>query len=154
MKITGQITVPAPCDRVFAAVRDARFFASCVEGVRDLEEIDGTHYKAVLETRLAYMSFRFNTTVEITRLEPPALIEARIEGAPIGLIGRLTATSLTRLTADGTTTHIDYTIESTLTGKLGSIGQPVLMAKARDMERSFATRMRAAFADTPAGGTG
>jgi len=32
-----------------------------------------------------------------------------------------------------------------LTGKLGSIGQPVLRAKAKDMERAFTTRIGAAF---------
>ncbi len=151
MKITGQISVPAPRNRVFEALRDARFFAACVDGVRDLTEVDQTHYRALLETKIAYMSFRFNVAVELTRIEPPALIEARIEGTPIGIVGRLTATSTTRLTACGEATLVDYAIESTLSGKLGSIGQPVLNAKARDMEREFTTRICAAFAQEAAG---
>jgi uncharacterized protein len=150
MKITGQITVPAPRDRVFDAWRDARFFAACVDGVRDLSEVDQTHYTAVLETKVAYMTFRFSVAVELTRIEPPHLIEAKIEGTPIGLVGRLTATSTTRLTQESENTLIDYAIESTLTGRLGSIGQPVLRAKARDMEREFTSRLRVAFAPTPA----
>jgi carbon monoxide dehydrogenase subunit G len=150
MKITGQIAVPAPRDRVFDALRDARFFAGCVDGVRDLSEVDQTHYTAVLETKVAYMSFRFSVAVELTRIEPPGLIEARIEGTPIGLVGRLAATSTTRLAEDAGNTLIDYAIESTLSGKLGSIGQPVLRAKAKDMEREFTGRIRAAFAQTSA----
>ena len=146
MKITGQITVPAQRSRVFAALRDAHFFAGCVDGVRDLTEVDGTHYTAMLETKVAYMAFRFNVTVELTRIEPPELIEARITGTPAGIIGRLTATSTTRLHQQGDGTLIDYDIESVLTGKLGSIGQPVLRAKAKDMERAFTTRIGAAFA--------
>jgi carbon monoxide dehydrogenase subunit G len=51
MKVTGEITILAPRQKVFAALRDARFFASCVEGVHDLAEIDPTHYSAVFETR-------------------------------------------------------------------------------------------------------
>jgi carbon monoxide dehydrogenase subunit G len=152
MKITGQISVPAPRERVFEALNNARFFASCVEGVRDLTEVDPTHYTAVLETKVAYMAFRFKVAVELVRSEPPALIEARIEGAPIGLVGRLTATSITKLTPQDADTLIDYTIESTLTGKLGSIGQPVLQAKAKEMEHAFSNRIRAAFtqrADLP-----
>jgi len=35
-----------------------------------------------------------------------------------------------------------------LAGRLGSLGQPVLKAKARDMELQFVERLRAAF--TPA----
>ena len=42
MKLTGEITVQAPREAVFKALRDARFFASCVDGVHDLTEADGT----------------------------------------------------------------------------------------------------------------
>jgi carbon monoxide dehydrogenase subunit G len=53
MKFTGDIAIVAPREAVFAKVRDARFFASCVDGVRDLNETDRDHYTAVLETRIA-----------------------------------------------------------------------------------------------------
>ena len=67
MKITGQVRVKAPRAAVYEALRDARFFASCVDGVRDLAEIAPDRYAAVLETKVAYMSFRFKVTVELTR---------------------------------------------------------------------------------------
>ena len=134
---------------MFDALQDARFFASCVDGVRDLTEIDPTHYSAVLETKVAYMTFRFKVTVEMARVERPTEIEAKIEGAPLGIIGRISATALTRLTEAGDETRIEYAIDASLTGKLGSIGQPVLKAKAKDMEKQFAARLRAAFEKAP-----
>ena len=79
MIISGDIAVKAPRQAVFDALRDARFFASCVEGVRDMAEIDPTHYRAVLDTKVAYMRFKFDVTVEITRIEPPHEIVARLE---------------------------------------------------------------------------
>jgi len=102
-------------------------------------------YEAVLETNVAYMTFRFNLTVEMVRRARPDAIEARIEGAPIGLVGRLAATSVTRLVEDEDGTRIHYSIDSALTGRLGSLGQPVLKAKAREMEKQFAARLCAAF---------
>jgi carbon monoxide dehydrogenase subunit G len=45
---------------------------------------------------------------------------------------------------DGST-KIHYEIETALTGKLGSIGQPVLKAKAKEMEKQFAKNLGAAF---------
>ena len=51
MKFTGDIAIDAPREAVFAKVRDARFFASCIEGVQALNEIDTEHYTAVLETK-------------------------------------------------------------------------------------------------------
>ena len=148
MKFTGDISIDAPPEAVFAKVRDARFFASCVEGVQDLSEIDPDHYTAVLETKVAYLKFKFNVAVEVVRADPPREIEAKIEGTPLGIVGRLSARSLTRLAEDNGGTKVSYEIDAALTGKLGSLGQPVLRAKAKEMERAFAERMRAAFADS------
>jgi carbon monoxide dehydrogenase subunit G len=151
MKFTGDISVPAPREAVYAKVRDARFFASCVEGVRDLNEIDSDHYTAVLDTKVAYLNFKFNVAVEVVRADPPHEIEAKIEGTPLGIVGRLTASSVTRLAEENGGTKISYEIEAALTGKLGSLGQPVLRSKAKELERQFAERMRAAFAPAAGG---
>ncbi len=148
MKFTGDILIDAPREAVFAKVRDARFFASCVEGVHDLNEVDPTHYTAVMETKVAYLKFKFKVAVEVVRMDAPREIEAKIEGTPLGIVGRLTATSVTRLADEGSGTKVSYEIEAALTGKLGSLGQPVLRSKAKEMERIFTERIRAAFAPT------
>ncbi len=138
--------VQAPRAQVYQALRDARLFASCVEGVRDLVETGPDAYGAMFETKVAYMKFAFKVTVQVVRAEEPRDIEAKIEGTPLGIVGRLTATSLTRLTEVSGATRIDYDVEAALTGKLGSLGQPVLRAKAKEMERQFAARLAEAFA--------
>jgi uncharacterized protein len=145
MKFAGELTVNAPRPAVFAALRDARFFASCVDGVRDLAEIAADRYAAIFETKVAYMKFTFKVTVEITRAEAPREIQAKVEGTPLGVVGRMVATSLTTLSEAGDGTRIDYAVDAALTGKLGSLGQPVLRSKAREMERQFAARLSAAF---------
>jgi len=145
MKFTGELTVKAPQAAVFDALRDARFFASCVEGVHDLSEIGPDRYAAVFDTKVAYMKFSFKVTVEVVRADPPNEIEAKVEGAPLGLVGRLTATSTTTLSQVGDETKIAYSVDAVLTGKLGSLGQPVLRSKSREMEKQFAARMQAAF---------
>jgi uncharacterized protein len=145
MKFTGDIAIVAPREAVFAKLRDAQFFASCVEGLRDLTEIDRDHYTAVMETKIAYLKFSFNVTVEVLRADPPREIEAKVEGTPLGIVGRLTATSVTRLADEGKGTKVSYEIEAALTGKLGSLGQPVLRAKAKEMQRQFTARICAAF---------
>jgi hypothetical protein len=149
MNVSGEFTVNAPREQVFEALREPQSFVRFVDGVSDLKEIDPTHYEATFETRVAYMKFRFAVTVEVTRMDAPSGIEAKIEGNPLGVVGRLTAKSITKLEAAGNETKVTYSVESTLAGKLGSIGQPVLRSKAKDMEKIFAARLRAAFAPTP-----
>jgi carbon monoxide dehydrogenase subunit G len=153
MKFSGEIVVGAQRDAVFAKLQDIHFFASCIDGVSELTPLDDKRFDAVLETRVAYMSFKFKVTVELTELRAPELIAAKIEGAPLGLVGRLTATSATRLIDAGGQTAIQYEIDTALTGKLGSIGQPVLKSKAREMEKQFAKNLRASFDATAAQGT-
>jgi uncharacterized protein len=150
MQFAGQVKVKAPRASVFAALRDARFFASCIEGVSGLAEIAPDRYAATLETKVAYMSFKFKVTVELVRAEPPVEIEAKVEGVPLGIVGRLAATTRTTLEDAGDETIIAYSVDAALTGKLGSLGQPVLRSKAKEMERQFAARLQAAFDRTGA----
>ena len=149
MNITGEFRVVAPRDAVFDKLADPHFFASCFDGVSSLVNTGAGRYDAQFETTVAYMTFRFRMKVEMVRLDRPDTIETRIDGAPTGIVGRLSATSITQLSDDGDGTRIHYAIDSVLTGRLGSLGQPVLKAKARDMERQFVDRLRATF--TPAG---
>jgi carbon monoxide dehydrogenase subunit G len=145
MKFTGELTVNAPRDMVFDRLRDAPFFASCVEGVHDLKEIAPDRYTAVFETRIAYMRFKFDIMVEMTRAERPVAIAAKIEGKPIGIVGRLSGTSAADFTENGAGTTIRYAVEANLTGRLGSIGQPVLKSKAKEMQKQFVAHLREAF---------
>ena len=137
----------APREAVFERLSDARFFASCIDGVQDLTEIDPTHYSAKFATKIAYLRFTFKVTVAMTKISPPSEIEATVEGTPLGVVGRLTATARTELTERDGETDIRYAIDAVLAGKLGSMGEPVLRAKAKDMEKQFAERLTAAFAE-------
>jgi len=145
MKLSGEIKVKAGRTAVFAALCDARFFASCIDGVGELTQIDEKRYAAVLETKVAYLQFKFKITVQLVRVEPPSRIEAKIEGAPLGIVGHLTAATVTTLAEAGNETVISYTMDMALTGKLGAIGQPVLKSKAREMEKQFTRNLEAAF---------
>ena len=145
MKISGEIKVKAGRAAVFDALCDARFFASCIDGVRELTQIDEKSYAAVLETRVAYLQFKFKITVQLVRIEPPSRIEAKIEGTPLGIVGHLAATTVTTLAEAEDQTVISYTMDMALTGKLGSVGQPVLKSKAREMEKQFTKNLEAAF---------
>ena len=145
MKFTGELIVKAPREAVFDKLKDAPFFASCVEGVGDLKEIAPNRYTALFETRIAYMRFKFEVAVEMTRADRPSAIAAKIEGKPVGIVGRLSASSSAEFAESGEDTVIRYAVEANLTGKLGSIGQPVLKSKAKEMEKQFVANLRRAF---------
>ena len=79
MNVSGEFTIKAPRAAVFETIRDPKSFIALVDGVRDLKEIDPTHYEAMFETRIAYLNFKFKVTVEVLKLELDE-IAAKIEG--------------------------------------------------------------------------
>ena len=141
MIISGEFSIKAPREAVFETIRDPKSFIGLVDGLTDLKELDPTHYQAVLETRIAYLKFRFNVSVEVTKLEVGE-IAAKVEGTPLGVVGRLTAIAATTLTQAGDETKVAYSVDATLAGRLGSMGQPVMRSKAKDMEKEFSKRLR------------
>jgi carbon monoxide dehydrogenase subunit G len=79
--------------------------ASGIEGMRDLTKTKGGCYSALFETKVAFMCFKINVAVEIASIERPNLIEAKIEGQPLGILGRLSVTSSTTLVERGEQTR-------------------------------------------------
>jgi carbon monoxide dehydrogenase subunit G len=145
MDISGELIIEAPRETVFDRLQNPSLFVSLIDGVQDLQEIDATHYAAIFETKVAYMRFKFKVTVEVVRITRPYEIVAKIEGTPLGIVGRLSATTVTTLSEVAGGTQVKYSIEATIAGKLGSMGQPVLRSKAKEMENQFARTLRAVF---------
>jgi carbon monoxide dehydrogenase subunit G len=83
--------------------------------------------------------------VEISESHSPNKIVAKSEGTPMGMVGRLISTSTANLSEINGHTQIDYVIDVSLTGKLGSLGQPVIKSKAKELERQFAKNLNLAF---------
>jgi len=147
MHISGEITISGKREAVFDRLKNPDQFVSLVEGIKDLKEIDSTHYEAVFETKIAYLRFKFQVAVEVLAMERPNRIATRIEGTPLGVIGRLSATTETTLTEVGDETRITYSVDAAITGKLGSMGQPVLRSKANELAAQFAHNLSALFLD-------
>jgi len=145
MLIDGKIEVPANINDVFNRLNDVHFFASCIDGVSDLVELSPNKYSATLETKIAYIRIKFQILVEISESHSPNKIVAKSEGTPMGMVGRLISTSTENLSEINGHTQIDYVIDVSLTGKLGSLGQPVIKSKAKELERQFAKNLNLAF---------
>ena len=141
---SGEITVAADRSTAFAIVRDPVRLARCIPGCTDLCEVGPDRYTAVLTSRVAFMTVSFKVTIDVAKIDPPATLEARITGDAVGLSGHVVATARLELaeTPDRRTT-VRYATEVGLTGKLGSLGQPVLRATSAKMAREFGDNLKA-----------
>jgi carbon monoxide dehydrogenase subunit G len=139
----GNFTVAVAQDRAFAFISDPFKIATCIPGCSDLREVAPGKYAAKLSNRVGPISLTFDVTVELTKVDAPASIDAVVSGNAPG--GRLTATASVRLDAvDAANTKVTYTVDLGLTGKLGGIGQPVFRAKSDELSKKFGANVRTA----------
>lgn len=145
MQTGGEFTVAVAQDRAFAFVSDPFKIATCIPGCSDLREIASGKYAAKLSNRVGPISISFDVTVELSNVVSPSAIDAVVSGNAAGLGGRLTATAAVRLAPAGAAnTTVTYTVDLSLTGKLGGIGQPVFRAKSDELSKKFGANVRAA----------
>ena len=144
LETSGHISVAVDRSTAFAIVRDPVRLARCIPGCTELRETAPNRYTAVLTSRVAFMTLSFNVIVDVTKIEPPAALEAKITGDARGRSGHVVATARLDLadTGDSTTT-VRYVTAVGLTGKLGSLGQPVLRATSAKLAREFGANLKA-----------
>src|SRR5688500_20345359 len=88
----GEINVAVDRPTAFAIVRDPVRLARCIPGCTELCEVVPDRYTAVLTSRGAFMTLSFKVTVDVTKLAPPATLEATISGDAVGLSGDVCVT--------------------------------------------------------------
>src|SRR5438093_1000024 len=150
LQTSGQIRVDLDRATVFETVRNLVWRAQCIPGCKDLRELSDGRYSAVLTNEVGFITLSFKVIVEVVRIDPPRLIEAKITGDAIGLVGRVQATAGLELSEAGPNqTEIRYSSNVSLTGKLGGLGEPVFRAKSAEVARQFGTNLKAAIDRIP-----
>ena len=143
VETSGEITVDVDRSTAFAAVRNPTRLARCIPGCHDLVEVTPDRYTAVLTSQVAFMKLSFKVTIDVTRIDAPETLEAKITGDAVGLAGHVVASARLHLeeAADRRTT-LRYATEVGLTGKLGGLGQPVFKATSAKMAREFGANLK------------
>ena len=144
VETSGEITVAVDRSTAFAVVRNPARLARCIPGCKDLRELGPDRYSAVLTSQVAFMTMSFNVTIDVTRIDEPSTLEAKIAGDAVGLAGHIVATARLQLDeAPDNRTIVRYTTEMGLTGKLGGLGQSVFKATSAKMAREFGENLKA-----------
>src|SRR5262245_53431756 len=142
---SGEFSVDVDRTAAFGLVGDPVRLAQCIPGCSDLSEISPGRYSAILANEVAFVTLKFKIVVEVTKVEPPSRIEAKVTGDSIGLVGRVVATAGLSLSETGSArTDIRYSSNVVLTGKLGGLGEPVFRAKSAEVARQFGANLKSA----------
>jgi carbon monoxide dehydrogenase subunit G len=136
MEITGEYLVPAPQQRVWAALNDAAVLKASIAGCQALEKVSDTEFNAIVTTRVGPVSATFRGNVQLSELDAPHgyTLTGRGQG---GAAGFAKMSSRVLLQPQGEQTVLRYTAQAEIGGKLASVGSRLVQAVAKKNADDF-----------------
>jgi carbon monoxide dehydrogenase subunit G len=153
VKLEKTWPLDATREQAWAVLADVRAVAACMPGAQITEQVDATHYKGQVRSKLGPALMTFLGEVEVLALDPGAMrLEMVGKGADKG--GSAASMKLAaRLEAGADPAEAILAGEAvvTVSGKLAQFGGRLLVPVADAMLAQFAENFQAAAAQVPAG---
>jgi len=149
MKLSGEATLRAGVDEVYAALIDPAILVRTIPGCRRLEQVGADSYKATVEAGVASIKGSFDGDVRLTdqRASEAFTLHASGAGAP-GTVSAVARVSLAP--ADGGGTLLRYDADATIGGVIGGVGQRMITGVARKTAAEFFAAVDRELAGVPA----
>ncbi len=139
MKIEGTADIPAPRERVWAALLDPDTLAKALPGCDRLEQIAPGEFKAVMKVGVGPIKGTFDGKVRLSDLEPPNRYRMALEGT--GSPGFVRGEAGMQLSEIETGTRVAYNADVQVGGLIASVGQRMLGGVSKMMLDQFFSRM-------------
>lgn len=145
MELQGESLIAAPRQRVWDALNDPEILSRCIEGVETLTRstVDGVdRFDGKMHAKVGPVRATFAGGVALTELDPLNRYVLVGEGKG-GVAGFAKGTAEVRLSDAEGGTHLAYTVNSSVGGKLAQLGARLIEGTARGYAETFFTRFKA-----------
>jgi carbon monoxide dehydrogenase subunit G len=136
MEMSGAQSVPAPQDKVWAALNDPELLKACIPGCESIESTGDNAYKIVMAAKVGPVSARFNGKMQLADLNPPNSYTLSFEGQG-GAAGFAKGKAEVKLSPEGSGTQLAYTVGAQIGGKLAQIGSRLIDGAAKKTADAF-----------------
>jgi carbon monoxide dehydrogenase subunit G len=136
MDMTGERRIPAPRQKVWAALNDPAVLKASIPGCESLEKTSDTDLKATASVKIGPIAARFTGKVQLLDLDPPNSYRIEGEGAG-GVAGFAKGGAVVRLADDGADTLLTYDVKAQVGGKIAQLGARLIDATAKQMADLF-----------------
>ena len=137
MDMSGEYRIPAPREKVWAALNDPETLKASLPGCETLEKTGDNQFAATVVAKVGPVKAKFNGNVALSNLNPPESYTIAGEGKG-GAAGFAKGGADVRLTADGAdTTVLRYTAKADVGGKLAQLGSRLIDGTAKKMADEF-----------------
>jgi uncharacterized protein len=148
MDMTGERRIPAPREKVWAALNDPAVLKKCIPGCESLEKTGDNDLTAIASVKIGPISARFNGRVQLLDLDPPNGYRIQGEGQG-GVAGFAKGGANVGLTEEGFDTLLKYEVHAQVGGKIAQLGARLIDATAKSMADAFFTRFAGEVATVP-----
>jgi len=136
MDMTGEYRIPAPRERVWAALNDPETLKASLPGCQSLEKLSDHEFAATVVAKVGPVQAKFNGNVTLSNLNPPESYTISGEGKG-GAAGFAKGGADVRLIEEGDVTVLTYTAKADVGGKLAQLGSRLIDATAKKMADEF-----------------
>lgn len=148
MDMSGEYRIPAPRERVWAALNDPEILRQAIPGCESVTKTSDTDMEAAVTAAVGPVKARFKGKVTLSDMNPPESYTITGEGTG-GAAGFAKGSAQVSLRQDGADTVMSYVVKASVGGKLAQIGSRLIDGTAKKMADEFFTRF-VALAGTPA----
>jgi len=152
MDMTGEYRIPAPREKVWAALNDPEILKICIPGCEELNKDSETELSAKVSTKVGPVSAKFTGKVTLSDINPPAGYKITGEGQG-GVAGFAKGGAEVNLEEDGNETILTYKATAQVGGKLAQIGSRLIDSTAKKMAGQFFGKFAEEVGETPAEAT-
>lgn len=138
MEMSGEHRIPAPRERVWAALNDPEVLKASIPGCQELEKVSDTEMKAKVLAKVGPVKATFNGDVTLSNIVAPASYTISGEGKG-GVAGFAKGGADVTLEEDGDETILRYSAKAQVGGKLAQLGARLIDATAKQMAGQFFT---------------
>jgi carbon monoxide dehydrogenase subunit G len=142
MEMIGERRIPAPRQKVWAALNDPAVLKASIPGCESLEKTADNEMRATAAVKIGPISARFNGKVQLTELNPPTSYTISGEGQG-GVAGFAKGGADVKLADDGEFTLLTYAVRAQVGGKIAQLGARLIDASAKQMADNFFDRFTA-----------
>jgi uncharacterized protein len=135
VKLSGEATINASVDRVYAALNDPAVLVRTIPGCQRLEQTGPDTFKATVLAGVASIKGTFDGDVKLSDQQPPDSMTLHASGA--GAPGTVSAIARVTLTPSDGGTLLRYEADATIGGVIGGVGQRMLTGVAKKTANEF-----------------
>ncbi|MBF0279024.1 MAG: hypothetical protein HQM13_14580 [SAR324 cluster bacterium] len=139
MKFSYQIQLPLARAQLWDFLMQVDDVAACLEGVDSVKELDSDHYEGRLQVKLGPVTFSFNCSVTVEsrdREKWHGKIKTNAKDKRLGG-GFSSILTMDLIELSSRESQLDLELESTIFGKIGEYGQPLIRKRIDRMLEGF-----------------